>query len=810
MSTWQVFLLFVTPAMGLLIGGCYVSPPQPVGSDEAATWMRSVIPLPKQAAIESKVLVRADKVSIALRPEASELERCAAGELAELFKEKTGKEIAVVFDEKKGGAFQIVIGTSTENALAQSPCPEQAYMIFPRGEQALVLTGPNPKGVYYAAKTLKQLLAAAFVAQGNKTVVAIPLANITDWPDLPERGLWGGSANQDIEWMAERKMNLVESHVNLTVDEQGKGVAKIPDGLLARAQRHAVNLVPIITHLEQLPGDVFARFPELKGVGDPEAWKKVGFITPACFSQPKAQEILSDWLTCLAKYPEVTDINVWLSENDVSCQCPKCKAVNTFVLQTQLALRAWEAAKKVRPDIRLRLLLTQGSYKYNDQVLATAPRTVGITYYDGGRTYNSSRDPMIYPLLEDYAAKGGWLGCYPQLTASWRIVCPWSGPQFIKARMTEFVSKKLKCLCGYATPSNRFYDFNVTAAAEWSWNARGRSERDFAVAWATREGLADPEMAADWAVMLGPVGWDVYGSSVPYRWVYGNITGTLKAGKPPKLGAGIYTYFPTKESLDRDIAVCDKAMGLAQQLKAPALIEETRVVRGFVAMLKGIYLMSEALAAGQKMTQADKVRATAALGLMDEGSLNAHDGLLAWGEAVAPERMPGKGKADSRLVDTANCIDDVMAQASDVAYALGVKDKGRAYRTRKIGGWKTEDFKAGRNQKMTWEVTSYVDGPGRYNVFFYYESGWYGAGINRVALVASPENAARLQVEIACDPHHGSTGYSPKNTTYELVLNEYSPKRKYYIVADLEGIPPNSPPDKQGCTGFVKMCKVRE
>ena len=64
--------------------------------------------------------------------------------------------------------------------------------------------------------------------------------------------------------------------------------------------------------------------------------------------------------------------------------------------------------------------------------------------------------------------------------ASWRIVCPWSGPQFIKYRMTEFVDKNLKCLVGYATPNNRLYDFNVTAAAEWSWNAHGRDERAFA------------------------------------------------------------------------------------------------------------------------------------------------------------------------------------------------------------------------------------------------------------------------------------------------------------------------------------------
>ena len=46
--------------------------------------------------------------------------------------------------------------------------------------------------------------------------------------------------------------------------------------------------------------------------------------------------------------------------------------------------------------------------------------------------------PSLNEFQKQYAKDGGWLGCYPQLTASWRIVCPWSAPQFIKARMTEF------------------------------------------------------------------------------------------------------------------------------------------------------------------------------------------------------------------------------------------------------------------------------------------------------------------------------------------------------------------------------------
>jgi hypothetical protein len=108
--------------------------------------------------------------------------------------------------------------------------------------------------------------------------------------------------------------------------------------------------------------------------------------------------------------------------------------------------------------------------------------------------------------------------------------------------MQEFVDKKLKCLCGYATPNNRFYAFNVMAAAEWSWNAHGRSEREFASAWATRRRIADADKAAEWALMIGQVGWDVYGSEIPYPWFWrmGDVFAKRKA---LQLGTGMLRYF---------------------------------------------------------------------------------------------------------------------------------------------------------------------------------------------------------------------------------------------------------------------------
>ena len=781
---------------------------EPVDKQEAAQWTHGLIPLPQEIAIPRKVVVSAARITVTLLPDAGPLEREAAAELADVLAKKAGTRINVGATGTDPNTVAILLGCCGKQGrlggrevpgaarLWTLPNREQAYRIVPLDARTLAVAGIRPTGVYYAAKTLGQLVAgASSPAQGQ---AAIPLAEITDWPDLAERGLWGGSADNDIAWLAERKMNLVETHVGLSVDAHGHGVASLSEGLLGLTRRHAVKLVPIVTHLEQLPADVLARLPQLKGVG-----KHHVDAAPVCFSQPKAEEILADWLTCLARYPDINDVNVWLSEDNVSCQCPKCKVMNPYVLQTQVIVRAWQRARRVKPDLRLRLLLTQGSYTSNAKILAAAPRQVGITYYDGGRTYDSSREPMIYPLLEKYAADGRWLGCYPQLTASWRIVVPWSGPQFIKARMSEFAAKGLQCLCGYATPSSRFYDFNVTAAAEWSWNAHGRSEREFALAWATRQKLAEPEKAADWAVILGPVGWDVYGAHPLLHWIYHGTGELLRSGKRPRLGAGHFVYFPTKEHFDADLAACDRAMSLADAIGSPAITEETHVIRGLVGMLKGLYLMADATAAGTKMTAAERRQAADDLRLLDGANREARKGLLAWGNAVAPQCLT------CRFVDTVDCLDQVMTEASDAASRLGIPDPGRCYRVRRIGEWSNDTFRRGPAQQVTWPVSNFVTGPGRYEVAFHFDDrGWQGVEIRDVRLLAGATDAAP-QKEVARDAHRGISRYQSENASYQLDLKTYNPKDRYFVIAQLVGARLTGPNDRSASVGSATIRKCQ-
>ncbi len=176
----------------------------PVSQAEADGWLLHVIPLPKAVGIYSKAEVVADEVAIVLGGKhPSQLERAAVKELVELFEDKVQVKPSIGYLVRPK-SWNIVVGVADERGrvaglkvpqlerISDVPNAEQAYVITPVADNALVLAGNDPRGVYYAAKTLQHLLRPKFSGTGENATVEIPLARIVDWPDLPERGQWGG------------------------------------------------------------------------------------------------------------------------------------------------------------------------------------------------------------------------------------------------------------------------------------------------------------------------------------------------------------------------------------------------------------------------------------------------------------------------------------------------------------------------------------------------------------------------------------------------------------------------------------------
>ncbi|MHB8995603.1 MAG: glycoside hydrolase family 20 zincin-like fold domain-containing protein [Armatimonadota bacterium] len=789
---------------------CVVAVAAPLSPEQSKPWLRHLLPLPKQITFEGMQQVSPQQVQVVTQcPATGDVAPATAdvaAAAAELLRKTLGDRdlgtgpnngvfvIRLALCDKAGKCEGKAIAGAEK--LAKLRNSEQAYVIVP-DKGLLTVAALDERGLYHGAVTLSQLLPVKMTSRR----VTVPLVRVVDWPDLAERGGWGGNMGNDTEWMSSVKLNLAEVQGRPGADEQGVGTFQFPPEKIEEGRLHAFKMVPIIAHLDQQMW-AFERFPEIKGVG--KASQPVATVHAICYSQPKATQLLSDWMVALAKIPHVTDVCIWLSEDPVQCECAACQAAGQFTLETRACVNAWRAGAKVNPDLKLRILLTQGSYKVNDKVLAEAPPEVNISYYDGGRTYDSSREPMIYPLLEDFAKSGRWLGVYPQITASWRIVCPWSGPQFIKYRMTEFVDKGLTNLCAYATPHNRLYDFNVSAAAEWSWNAHGRDEREFAAAWATRREAKDPEKVADWAVLLGPVGWDVYGSGTPYPYWFAHAGDMIKNRGKFTLGKGLYRYFTTEEKLKEDQAICERAAKMAAEIGDPWISAETQVISGYMAMLAKLYDFSMLISRPTPPSEAEREALNRDLLAFAQAGAAVDEGLRAWQAASLGEKVGG------RLSDTIEVTDSTVARVSEALAPFGVRNPLAPYLTVEVGQYKTDEFEDKQAIRKVIEVTPRVSGAGTYQVKFTHTRGYNAATVQRVALACAPKDKPEQLTEVVSDKHLGVIGYSPTAPMYTLSLESHDEILRYFAVIDITGHKDSARPAAQkGCNGSITFWKEK-
>lgn len=109
---------------------------------------------------------------------------------------------------------------SSSAARGPRPCasvPAATRVAIEPAKDGLLCAVIGPRGLYYASKTLQQLV----LARREGTRVELPLARVEDWPDMQDRGLWGGDASLHLRWMSDRKMNHIEHISHTAVDRNG-------------------------------------------------------------------------------------------------------------------------------------------------------------------------------------------------------------------------------------------------------------------------------------------------------------------------------------------------------------------------------------------------------------------------------------------------------------------------------------------------------------------------------------------------------------------------------------------------------------
>jgi hypothetical protein len=600
-----------------------------VSSEEAQSWIRYTVPLPKSIEISAKVTLPKSQVALDL-PKADDIVTAQMGkELFEALGRVPGSQLAAP-------AFSITLqlGGSEAEKLRSLKNSDQAYCIAPEpGDKGLKIAALTPVGLYYGAKTLQQLIKP--YATGDS--LTIPLMTVTDWPDLEDRGTWGSNNYEWLRWFGDRKLNIVEQITARSVDKDGKGHSELKSGresMITEGPKYGIRAVPAVLHLEQVAGCAYDVYPNLKPKGE----KARGF----CYSQPQVVDIIADWVADLGSLPNVYGVDVWMAENlhgEGGCQCDECKKTDRSLLEARTIFKAWKKAEeKLGRKIQLYILTSEETVKSNPAILAEMPEGVRFWYYQW-LTYNTSHAPMIKDYMVDAAKRGQWIGCVPNLDSMTHFLEPFTGADFIHARMNEFVDKGLKGLLGYVTPLVHYNFFNLEAAAEWSWNSKGRTPKEFSLSYAIRQGFKDPQKWAEWAQTVGPVEWDIYGSewtSGAQRGIPDPVAKSLLEGKLPKLGTVAWDCFwipfgdiKSVKQLDDDVAAAAKALEMSKQMGTPQYYFESLTADGYIKSLKALYELGRIVKNGA-VAERNREAARKYFRMYDDGLKQAGDAMPKW------------------------------------------------------------------------------------------------------------------------------------------------------------------------------------
>jgi len=628
--------------------------------------LRHLMPLPQEITISNQLELHPSDIGLHLTPNAGPLAHQAAAELRQLFTDRARCT-------PDGNRFTITLGVPDEqNKLGDTPIDiarllnppiahttplachrEQAYIIHPVDQDQLLIAALNERGLYYGARTLYQLLSTSLSPEH----VLVPLAHITDWPDLDERGLWNFPDEKEwIPWLSSLKLNYGKmAATRLAPIERGKtNQATIDKALMHESRNRAFNYSPFILHLNFLHDcGLFRAHPELAGVGDGAltgryfAHKQGNQHRAPCASQPILVDILAEWMQSIAAQDGL-DISCWLSERPGQCGCTNCSATGQFVLEARAFVNAWRRAKQDYPNLEIRLFLSTTTLERDWRVLAELPPEIKIERACAmglERVSHRPRDLFANPLYDSYAREGRWIASYDvPIGVNGDVDTPeFKIPERSAQRVFDYVGQMhtrgyqgAYGMIAWGTFARETDGFNIAALAEWSWNRDGRSTREFAAAWATREGLSDPEHFADWAEMTGSVAFDVYDSDFPTAYSQDQMLAMVRNRQRPYLGEGLFRYYETAEAFDEKKGVCAHALDLAKDLPANCALE-TAVLSSYVDLAHRIWQIAELMATNNLADPADQQTMRALLSALERVGEENIRAIRAWRSHLGPE-----------------------------------------------------------------------------------------------------------------------------------------------------------------------------
>ncbi len=427
----------------------------------------------------------------------------------------------IIFMNSSDAKGKDIVSVRELEYLKNRPNPEQAYMIKTianPGKFNVCLIYNDYAGMYYAMVTCQQLIDAISTQQKLRFSDIM----IVDWPDMKWRGTWNVLArykkDEDIKRIkaySTWKCNyIMQPRISGVIDKKNelKAEWRYKPELIESAKEYALRLVPGGPHLPALfrwtLGEKLRKaYPECVGVKSAKLHEE---YYPICFSSPRSQEFIDKFIISLAK--EYGDVSIWLSEcsKDLAvCHCSKCKgdAGKCFIAEVKHVVKAYKKAKKINPNFKMDILFTQGSYSHNHKLLELIPKDVSISFYHGQMSYKSYFQVYnLPPSVNAFVHNGYEVASVPMPVASHYggglFQYPFQTPEYCKLLCSEALDRGSVCFNAFFPMSVFAHSLNSQACAEFLWNNRGRSAREFVVSWAVRHGLSKPEKVADVVLKL--------------------------------------------------------------------------------------------------------------------------------------------------------------------------------------------------------------------------------------------------------------------------------------------------------------------
>jgi hypothetical protein len=801
-------------------------------------WTTRVIPLPKEISIIKTSEIPPDKI---------QLISSGSKSLAALKAEKILKKIARF---KEGTPdlkirMQLVKKTSPElteygvNKLFTVRNMEQAYAVAAEpAEKQLLIFAVKPVGLLYAARTLLQL-AGPIGSFGSEEIITFPYVNILDWPDMEGRGFWGAPLN-NIPLLARWKFNVVESFGGQGCDEKGKLDAGLDEKLIRLASSEGVKLTPYITHLGRSGKYILYRAknnPKIKKMYEDAFGPEVnhGFFGSHqgfCMSSDLTQKIFTEWLRRMAEknHKYHNELKVLFSEGVKKCHCSKCEGFNPFLLELKCISRAFDKVRKEYPKMRLWLYLSQGSAGYKDsnsKIIAALPEEVGLVYYHGQKTYLTDYRPMIPENLKDFARQGGRLGVVPSIGANIRTYVPFTCPQLTIFRIKEFVDKQLDSMSLFVPPSIYFYEFNIMAAAEWSWNSKGRTIEEFAEAYAVWKGIENTGLFAEWATKIGKVNYDVAeqpngeGKNMQTHLLSSRLSdknyyfGDIKKGR-----------LNERKTLVENLKMAEAAFTIAGKMNNRLMVHESEYT---LNMLRGYSLLDNiSRSLTDEKVKPDPKQLSQWADELDVAAEAIRRNVLAWWNALVKDeqvkityaRPPRNTDYPFIAPRCRNMTYSLLRACDDVRKILseyGIADPRKSMRNKNIGAWDINDFKKGYVEKLINITNQVTEEGGTYNVVFDFGEG-YPVKIESVELHTKNMADSRLS---ACfiSPDEMTTLRAAgrhKHVEHRIKVPVFNKGTEFFIKVKLcvgikgliNNFPENVPEKRRICSGFIGIRRI--